>query len=186
MALMNYETGESIHDEGKIAERLVGALADAARDSDTGAVCAAWDGEAWDYVDPRDAVAARARGEEVAVVFDDELSAAEEPVEIGSVTREWLGDEEEPDDLSAYVQVEVTVDGKSVTVGTMIGVPESQQGQCRASGAGVRPFLSAWCVDDSDLEGVPRDRRDDVRAELANVASRLWYETTALRDAGGS
>lgn len=70
MALRNYQTGEIMHDAKALTERLASALADAARESDAGTVYASWDGAAWDYVGPLDVSAAKARGEELVIVFD--------------------------------------------------------------------------------------------------------------------
>ena len=104
-------------------------------------------------------------------------------VSIGSVIQEWTPDEGEISDLMAYIQVAATLDGKDITLGTMIGVPESQHGTCRAAGGGVRPFLSTWWADASDWQDVPSDHREAVEEALAEAASSLWRQVQAFREA---
>ncbi len=102
-------------------------------------------------------------------------------IEIGSVVQEWTGDDGESYDLMAYIQVQATLDGRPITLGTMVGVPEAEQGTCRAAGSGVRPFLSTWWADSSDWQDVPADRREEAEGALFAAARRLWREAMALR-----
>jgi len=111
---------------------------------------------------------------------------AERGITIGSLVREWTPDEGEIDDLSAYIQVEATLDGRPIRLGTVIGVPESQQGECRAAGSGVRPYLSVWWADASDWQDVPRARLEEVKDALRSAAPRLWTETLNAREGAAS
>lgn len=103
-------------------------------------------------------------------------------ITVGHVIEEFIGDDETPCDLCAYVSVHVTIDGKSVRFGTMVGVPESLHGTARDAGAGVRARCTAWQVDASDLGSVPTELRDDVKEAIAEESYRLFCEAISDRE----
>ena len=96
-------------------------------------------------------------------------------------------DAEVDEDMEWYGTVTVRIGTVLYDVGAVIGVRESDRGSCRASGAGVRPFLTAWYNDRSDWEsaragmgsegdGVPDYLADDVIGAIASEARRLWQQ----------
>lgn len=97
-------------------------------------------------------------------------------IAIGAVLDEWLPDEGERDPLCAYVKVAATLDGKPITLGTLVGVPKFQQGTCRAAGGDVGPFLHTWWADASDWQEIPPGRREEAEEALSKATARLWRE----------
>jgi hypothetical protein len=97
---------------------------------------------------------------------------------------EFPGDDDiETDPLSAYIGVDVMVDGSRYSVGTMVGVRESEQGSCRASGAGVRPFCDTWQIESSDTNELPgRLMRNAVLAALHDSRHELWTAVELERE----
>lgn len=79
------------------------------------------------------------------------------------------------DGLDAYVSVEVAIDDKIVTVGTMIGVMGHAKQTVRHSGS-TRPFLRAWQADSSDFSNIDYEDTLDVANALSDEAERLWLE----------
>lgn len=83
------------------------------------------------------------------------------------------------DGFDAYVSVEVSIDGKPVRVGTMIGVRASDKDTVRKSGS-FRPFLRAWSADSSDLDNVPRADYEAVASALSDETERLWEDVSSM------
>ncbi len=105
---------------------------------------------------------------------------------VGDVLELHTADDERPDPeaLSYYVAVRVTIAGTDCRVGVCVGARESDHGSVRASGAGVRPYCTAWWVDASDWDDLPGGWRDAVEGELQAAARRL-YNQAADRAACG-
>jgi hypothetical protein len=108
-------------------------------------------------------------------------------IDVGSVTEEWCGEDDDGEpllsELDAYIAVDVTIAGRSYPVGVSIGIHESEQGSARASGCmeiyGGGP--DAWWIDSSDWASLPDGTRDAVLSALISDAPRLWRETMAMR-----
>jgi hypothetical protein len=87
----------------------------------------------------------------------------------------------EAEALEHYITLDVTVRGRSESVGVAVGVLPSEQGSARASGAmeayGGGP--TAWWVDGSDWESVAKDR-DAVMDAILGCAGRLYREAQEL------
>lgn len=83
-------------------------------------------------------------------------------------------------ELMAYVTATVRRSGRgrseTWTVGCMVGVPESEHGSARASGAMIRygHYPTAWTIDASDLQVVPDWARDTVLELLDKHALEIW------------
>lgn len=93
--------------------------------------------------------------------------------------REWLSEDEDadpPSPYNAYLALEVTIDHDTYRIGSMVGAPECHHGQIKASGAGVRPYCTAWWADASDYENVPKHLLDFVTDELEDQAYDLYLE----------
>ncbi len=109
-------------------------------------------------------------------------TATTHTITIGSVRREHVGEDCERDELSAYVAVDIVVDGAAHRVGTMVGVRPSNQGSARASGCGASgAYLATWQEGRSDLEGLTDEQREAVTTALYEARARLWSEVEALR-----
>lgn len=109
-----------------------------------------------------------------------------ETLEFGAVTEEYLGSDDEgdelpPDELMAYVSVDVLIDGREVGVATMVGAPESLHATIRAAGCGVRPHLTTWYGDSSDYAAVERGIQPYVLELIAENARQIWREVQELR-----
>lgn len=99
---------------------------------------------------------------------------------VGSVVEIFTADDErpDPDALDYYVAVTVTVAGVEHRVGVCVGARESDHGSLRASGAGVKPYCTAWWVDPSDHASLPAGWRDAVGHKLECVSWRLFREAS--------
>jgi hypothetical protein len=120
----------------------------------------------------------------------DQKTAPEEPrrrsrgIRVGKVVQIWEPEEGAPDDMEAYVQVDATMDGKPIKLGTVIGVPPHQRETARrAGGDTVGPYLSTWWADSTDWQDVPADRREEAESALKQAAPRLWREVQQMRGA---
>lgn len=104
-------------------------------------------------------------------------------IEIGDMIQEWTPDEGEADPMQAYIQVAATLDGTPITLGVVVGVPDSDKGSCQASGSGVRPYLRTLWADASDWQDVPSDRREEAEEAMSAATRRLWAAAIAARAA---
>ena len=112
-----------------------------------------------------------------------ETTTAEIEVDFDSLEVVWPEDDDgevrDPEALNHYVLLDVVIDGRRVPVGCVVGAPESYHGTVRASGAGVRPFCTAWWADASDWECVPPGLRDEVLELLEEVSYNLYLRACA-------
>jgi hypothetical protein len=103
---------------------------------------------------------------------------------IGSILQEWIPDEGEPDPMQAYVQVAATLDGKPITLGVVVGVPDWQKEQARQSGGHLDPFVTAWWADASDHQDVPASQVKAVESALIGASRRLFDSALSMRSEG--
>ncbi len=75
------------------------------------------------------------------------------------------------DEFSLYGLWRLEIDGVTHDVGCVIGVPPCDRGSAAASGAGNRPFLSAWYADSSDWSC--REERDAALDIIGNHVTTL-------------
>ena len=99
---------------------------------------------------------------------------------VGDVVEIHTADDERPDPgaLDYYVAVRVTVAGVEHRVGVCVGARERDHGSVRDSGAGVKPYCTAWWVDPSDHASLPAGWRDAVEDALQGVSYRLYREAS--------
>lgn len=104
-------------------------------------------------------------------------------------TEEYVSDDGEAHELCAYLALDVTVDapnlgegGTTYRAAAMVGALESDWGSIRASGAGVRPYATAWWADASDHETVPSQLKDLVLRAIKEEALKLFNGAVAARE----
>lgn len=100
-------------------------------------------------------------------------------ITVGSIVKSY-DDADSPSDMQHYVGVRVEIDGVPHDVACVVGVPDSDIGSCRASGAGVRPYLTTWWCDSSDHDALLPEQVEAVEDALLKTRARLWREAEAF------
>ena len=144
---------------------------DAARDW----IPAPGDATGWTRGDAQGAIEAGIVGLDGSTYDADDVRLVRGPitVEVGEIA-EVHGSYPDEEPLCHYIALDVTVDGVERRVGVMVGARESDHGSVRASGAGVRPFCSAWWADASDRSTLDEEEREAVESALINASYSLY------------
>lgn len=75
----------------------------------------------------------------------------------------------------------VEVDGQTVDIGAVVGVPEADRDSAKASGS-YRPFVQAWWADASDHDGVAMELAGAALGVIQGsaVAFNRWYNDPSV------